>query len=215
MRSTWVVAARASAPTCWTSGMTRQYPDVYPVRLEGSRLYLRDLDPSDVDAAMEWASDPAFFEYLRHEVVASRDEELSFLQAVKAEALARPRRQYHLGIVMRANESLVGAVRLAISDPEAEVGDIGYGIRRDHWGQGIATEATRLLIDFGFGVLGLHRIFAYHHPEHIASGRVLAKVGMQHEGRLRENMRSHGAWRDSMVWGILDREWRIAPIHEC
>ena len=68
--------------------MTRRYPDIFPAVLTGSRLYLRELEPSDVDAAMGWASDPLFFEYLRGEVVASRDDELGVLRAMKAEALA-------------------------------------------------------------------------------------------------------------------------------
>jgi ribosomal-protein-alanine N-acetyltransferase len=190
--------------------MAQVYPDVYPVRLVGTKVVLRELEPTDVDAAMAWASDPAFFTYLAHEAVTSREAELTVLRTMKAEAVAQPRRQYHLGIVMRDSDRLVGAARLGIADPDAAVGDIGYGVRRDRWGQGVATDAARLLVAFGFGELGLHRIFAYHHPENVASGHVLAKVGMQHEGRLREHMRSHGAWRDSMVWGILDREWSRA-----
>jgi RimJ/RimL family protein N-acetyltransferase len=53
----------------------------------------------------------------------------------------------------------------------------------------------------------LHRVFAYHHPDNLASQRVLEKLGMQREGRLRENLLAHGTWRDSVVWAILDREW--------
>lgn len=187
--------------------MTQEYPDIYPAVLAGLTVYLRELESSDVDAALEIAADPAFFRYMAHEAVTSRDDELAFLRGVEASALVRPRRQYHLGIVWRETDDLIGTARLGISDPVFAVGDIGYGVRRDRWGRGVATEAAGLLLDFGFNVLGLHRIFAYHHPDNIASGRVLAKLGMQREGRLRENMRSHGAWRDSMVWGILDHEW--------
>lgn len=183
------------------------YPDVYPVFLSGPRIDMREVSPEDATAALAWASDPEFFRYLPHEVVTSEAEEVAFLEGLRDQAFARPRLQYHLGIVLRERDELIGTGRLGISAPEAAGGDIGYGLRRDCWNRGLATEAARLLVEFGFSVLGLHRIFAYHHPDNVASGRVLAKLGMQHEGRLRENMRSHGAWRDSMVWAILEQEW--------
>jgi ribosomal-protein-alanine N-acetyltransferase len=187
-----------------------EYPDLYPVLLSGPRIDMREVGPDDAVAALAWASDPAFFRFSPHEVVTSEADEAAFLRAVQAQAMARPRRAYHLGIVWRDRGELIGMARIGISVPEAAGADIGYGVRRDCWNQGVATEAARLLVDFGFRSLGLHRIFAYHHPDNVASGRVLAKLGMHHEGRLRENMRSHGGWRDSMVWAILEQEW---PAH--
>ena len=133
-----------------------------------------------------------------------------FLAAREAEAHARPRVQYHLGIVWQPTGDLVGTARLGISAPSHRGGDIGYGVRRDLWGRGIATEAATLLVDFGFRTLGLHRISAVHHPDNVASGRVLQKIGMRFEGRHRDHMYARGTWRDSMAYAILEDEWITA-----
>jgi ribosomal-protein-alanine N-acetyltransferase len=182
-------------------------PDSFPVELTGDRVRLREVGTDDAVAALGFAADPEFFRYLPFEPVRDEASEAEFLARLAAEARATPRRQYHVGIVWSATGQLVGMARLGISEPEHLVGDIGYGVRRDRQRRGIATEAAALLLDFGFGELGLHRVFAYHHPDNRASQRVLEKLGMQCEGRLRENLLAHGTWRDSVVWAILDREW--------
>ena len=186
------------------------YPDVYPVELHGDRIHLREVDPTDAPAAMAWAADPEYFRYSAWDAVGTQAEEQLFLRIAHADARSRPRRQYSLGIVWEASGELIGMARIGISEPAHRGGDIGYGLRRDRWGSGIATEAARLVVDFGFDRLGLHRIFAYHHPDNVASGRVLQKLGMQREGVLRENQFAHGRWRDSVVYAVLEHEWAAA-----
>ena len=99
-------------------------------------------------------------------------------------------------------------VRLGIVAPQFRGGDVGYGLRADRWGRGLTTEAVRMLIGFGFEQLELHRIAAVCDPGNVGSRRVMEKVGMQAEGRLREDMLSQGRWRDSLAYAILEDEWR-------
>jgi [ribosomal protein S5]-alanine N-acetyltransferase len=181
---------------------------MYPVEVVGPRVRLREVTVDDAPVAMAWAADRDWFRYLPHEPVASVSEEQAFLRGLTEQAQAQPRQQHGLGIVDLASGDLAGLARLGVSDPENRTADIGYGVRRDLWGFGLGTEAAGLLLRLGFGLLGLHRIWAYHHPDNVASGRVLAKIGMTKEGHLRQNMLAHGAWRDSIVWAILEPEWR-------
>lgn len=67
--------------------------------------------------------------------------------------------------------------------PQAE---IKYAFKRSCWGQGLASEAARGLLDYGGRVLGLGEIIATVDPEHLASQRVLVKAGMR-RGVLRDN----------------------------
>jgi [ribosomal protein S5]-alanine N-acetyltransferase len=182
--------------------------DRFPVSLTGDRIRLREVRPGDAAAALAWAAYPAFFRYLAFEPVASVAEEAEYLRGLEAQAHARPRRQFHLGVVWRESDELIGLARLGITTPQHREADIGYGLRLDWTGEGIATEAAELLLQFGFVELGLHRIFAFHHPDNIASRRVLEKIGMQREGRLRENLLEHGRWRDSVLHAVLEHEWR-------
>lgn len=66
---------------------------------------------------------------------------------------------------------------------------------------------AHLLVNFGFKELNLHRIYATCDPRNGASAKVLEKIGMVKEGRLRENLLIKGGWRDSFVYGILEHEW--------
>ncbi len=71
------------------------------------------------------------------------------------------------------------------------------------WG----PNSEEALLAFGFGDIALHRIFSRCDPENVASARVLEKIGMQQEGRLRQHERVRGKWRDSYVYAILEEEW--------
>jgi ribosomal-protein-alanine N-acetyltransferase len=71
-------------------------------------------------------------------------------------------------------------------------------------------EAARAMLDFGFRTLGLHRIMAYCAAENTASAHVLEKLGMAREGCLRESWRIKGRWHDSLMYAILEHEWRAA-----
>lgn len=119
-----------------------------------------------------------------------------------------PRRSYHLAVTVAATAEMVGLVDLRITSARHRSAELGFGLRKEARGQGLATEAAQLVVDFGFRVLGLHRITAGHHPDNLASGRLLERLGLQREGRLRENLLSQGVWRDSIVYSVLDHEWR-------
>ena len=60
--------------------------------------------------------------------------------------------------------------------------EVGYGLVQTAWGRGIATEAARCLVDYGFGTLGLDEIVAITRPENVASQNVLQKVGLERDG---------------------------------
>jgi RimJ/RimL family protein N-acetyltransferase len=68
------------------------------------------------------------------------------------------------------------------------------------------------MLDFGFRELGLHRIQAACGPDNRMSQRLLARLGFTPEGRIRGHVFTNGAWRDSLLYSILDNEWvRSAP----
>ena len=183
-------------------------PDVFPLAITGKRVRLREIGPDDAPATMAWAADPEFFRYMAYTPMPDQAAEEEFLRGVHTQARARPRVQYHVGVVWLASDELIGMVRLGITSAQNREGDLGYGLRLDRAGQGITTEAAALLLGFGFETLGLHRVFAYHHPDNRASERVMEKLGMQREGRLRENLFEHDTWRDSVVHSVLEHEWR-------
>jgi RimJ/RimL family protein N-acetyltransferase len=101
---------------------------------------------------------------------------------------------------------VVGMATLSVA-PHRQ-GEISYGVHPDVWGRGVATAAARELLRIGFADRRLHRIVATCDPRNVASARVIVKLGMTYEGRLRENLLIRDGWRDSDVYSLIEDEWR-------
>lgn len=173
------------------------------IRLETPDLVLREFAPDDLAAVQRYASDPAVCRFMVWGPNTER-ETREFLEVVTRLAATVPRREFELAVTHRGE--LVGAAGIRLQGPRDA--DVGYVLRRDVWGRGFATQAASALIRFGFDALGLHRIWATCDVENGASARVLAKAGMTHEGRLRGHMLRQGAWRDSLLFAILEGDRR-------
>lgn len=112
----------------------------------------------------------------------------------------------------------IGGIGLRV-DEQHQHAELGYWLGVPYWGQGYATEAAREMLRYGFAELGLHRIFASHFKHNAASGRILLKLGMRHEGCQSEHLRKWDEFVDSELYGILRREWEISrqiseEVHE-
>ena len=143
--------------------------------LETSRLILREFLPGDADALARVLSDP---------------ETMRFYPAPYDRAgveawIARNIRRYAedgrglYAMVLKASGELIGDCGLTIQDVDgaAEM-EIGYHVRRDLWGQGLATEAARACRDLGFARWPVERIISLIRPENVPSCRVAEKTGM-------------------------------------
>jgi ribosomal-protein-alanine N-acetyltransferase len=178
---------------------------VVALRLEGPRLLLRDLDPGDLDATLAIVGDPEVTRTLSFDA-RTREEQAVRLADDVARGRTRPRTEYYMGAIARDTGVMVGFARLALLGHRAA--EVGYAIRRDHWGRGFATEATGVLVDFGFGELALHRVQGACGPDNEASRRVMERLGFRYEGRLRHHVFTNGDWRDSLLFAVLEHEWR-------
>jgi RimJ/RimL family protein N-acetyltransferase len=110
-------------------------------------------------------------------------------------------------IVETKTGKLVGAISLMIK-PEHRRAELGYWIARERWNEGYATESSQRLLDFGFDLLGLHRIQARHFARNPASGQVMKKLGMQQEGIERDWAIKWDRFETLVVYSILESEWR-------
>ena len=111
------------------------------------------------------------------------------------------------GMTLRGAGNLVGTIGLRDIDSEHSQAELGFWVALEYWGQGYATEAARAVVGFGFGQLGLNRIYAHHMVRNPASGRVLTKVGMKQEGLMRQRVRKWGVFEDVVPLAMLREEW--------
>ena len=108
---------------------------------------------------------------------------------------------------------LVGAIGLSIERFPRRA-EIGYWIGVAHWGKGYATEASLALVDFGFESLGLERIHSCHFGSNAASGRVLQKAGLRHEGTAPKHLMKWGEPQDQVRYGLCRQDWERAKSTE-
>ncbi len=112
-----------------------------------------------------------------------------------------------LAITDRATGACVGEAVLSQWDPGNESCDFRILIGPSGRNRGLGTEATRLIIGYGFERLGLHRISLEVYAFNPRARRAYEKVGFRSEGVLRECLRYNGEWIDATVMSILAPEW--------
>jgi ribosomal-protein-alanine N-acetyltransferase len=180
------------------------------IRLEGERLFLRPWQDTDGEAVVElflrnrehWQE----FEPLRDDAYFTLESRLQGI--AHSQAGWKQGSSYEFGIFLKDSERLIGdiAVDEVRRDPFLHA-FVGYSIDREQTGQGYATEALRLLTEFAFAQLRLHRLTAGVSPRNHGSIRVLEKLGYLREGLARENLRINGRWEDHYQYAMLQREW--------
>jgi ribosomal-protein-alanine N-acetyltransferase len=143
--------------------------------LETARLSLRPLRLSDAEAAFQWWSDPAVMQYIPHGADATVTDSISRIGRYQ-----QHQRQHGFTkwlILDRATSEPIGDAgfyRLPDGRPE-----LGYRLAQQSWGQGLATEAATAWLQVAHEWFGFQEVYAFCHPAHAASARVIGKLGFQ------------------------------------
>jgi ribosomal-protein-alanine N-acetyltransferase len=112
-----------------------------------------------------------------------------------------------LAITLRSDGRQIGGIGLRVDEHHRHA-ELGYWLGVPYWGKGYATEAGREMVRYGFEDLKLHRIFASHFGHNPASGKILLKLGMKHEGCQREHLLKWDQFVDSVLYGMSQQEWK-------
>jgi len=179
---------------------------MFPVEIQGETIDLRELEAEDAPAIAAVIADEAVLRYTTWKGPADLEAAKGFVRLAQESAAATPRRQYTLAIALRRSGEVIGTGFIRHDDEEGKVGSLGILLRPDSWGRGVATEAARMGLVFGFETLGLQRIEADPAAENVAVHRVLERVGMRrYEERPEHHLSPSGVLRDSIGFAI-DRE---------
>ncbi|MBM7578064.1 GNAT family N-acetyltransferase [Jeotgalibacillus terrae] len=173
--------------------------------LETERLVLRRLTIDDLEDMFHYGSNDEVTKYVTWDTHQTKADSKAFIEFVLnryENGQVAP-----WGIEHKDNGKLIGTVDYVSWQPGNHTAEIGYVISRDYWGQGIATEAVKRIIAFGFEKMALVRIQARCFPENTGSERVMQKAGMSYEGTMRKSLFIKGKHWDGKMYSILREEY--------
>lgn len=181
------------------------------MELATPRLVLRDFTADDWPAVLAYQADER---YLRYYQWTSRDENdvRTFVQRFIDQQQETPRRKFQLAVTLPHDGTLIGNVGVRRKDNTEWEADIGYELHHDYYGRGYATEAAAAIVAYGFDVLGVHRVSASLVADNLRSKRLLERLGMRCEARMREVDRFKGRTWDALLYAILEPEWRALLV---
>jgi RimJ/RimL family protein N-acetyltransferase len=177
----------------------------YPIRTE--RLLLRPLTAADREDLHAYRSLPEVCRYVPFSPQTLADIDRHLAGQWSTTALPEdPGTNLTLGVELEGRA--IGDIILMQPAQPAGTAEIGYVFAPDVAGHGYATEACRPLLRLAFETLGMHRVIGRLDARNPASGRVLERLGMRLEAHFVDDEWFKGEWTSTLVYAILDREWR-------
>lgn len=172
-----------------------------PVFLPGDRVDLRPIEEDDLEYLQERMNDPQIWRAIGHSKPINRDQEREFYEDVVCD-------DGSVQLLIVADSTPVGTIGLSDIDWVSQRAEVGYWVAPDHHREGYGSEATELLVAYGFDQLGFHRIAARVFEFNDASQRLLESVGFTREGVHRDAAFVDGEYQDVLWYGLLEDEWR-------
>lgn len=175
--------------------------------IKTERLLLREFVAQDWRPMYVYQNDPRYLEFYQWEHRSEQDVK-AFTRRFLDQQQESPRSRFQLAIVLSDSNKMIGNVGIRKPDANAISAELGYELEPREWNNGYGTEAATAMLKFAFEQLRLHRVSARVNANNSASIRLLEKLGMRQEGRLREQEFFKGRYWDTLVYGILEDDWR-------
>ncbi|MCL5097384.1 MAG: GNAT family N-acetyltransferase [Candidatus Omnitrophica bacterium] len=172
----------------------------------GKRIRFRGAERSDLPTFVRWVNDPEVLHGVSMFQPMSLAREEKWFEAM----LSRPPEEQVLVIEIKKGTKWMpigtcGFHGINWRDSHAEMG-ILIGEKK-YWGKGYGQEAMTLLMSHGFDTLNLHRLELKVFEDNPRAIHAYEKIGLVHEGRLRQAEYSDGAYKDVLLMGMLRSEW--------
>jgi ribosomal-protein-alanine N-acetyltransferase len=173
--------------------------------LATERLLLRGPRLRDAPDINVFASDPEVQRYN-----AKPHESLEETRAAIEDAIDKFERGEEMtwAVTLRDSGRVIGGVSLFDWNRYHRYAQLGYDLAQDCWGRGLASEALRAVIGFGFATMQLNRFEVTTLAVNERSIKLLHRLGFQREGtRRRRILEDDGSFQDSALFGLLQSEW--------
>jgi RimJ/RimL family protein N-acetyltransferase len=175
-------------------------------KIESARLVLRRFEDEDLGTFLAYLNDPLVARYQTWESY-TEQQARDVIEEQKGLEPGTPGRWLTFAAELKETGVLVGHVALSVKGDDYRQAEIGFTFAREYQGRGLAREAAEAVLDYAFGVLGMHRVVAIADCENERSVALLGRLGMRREGHFIENIWFKGAWGSEYLYALLQKEW--------
>lgn len=173
-------------------------------QIETERLILTELKADDIKDIVKYASNKNISDYTLNLPHPYSEQDAIYWINLAHQGL-KTETNYIFAIRLKENNQFVGGIGLNV-EKRFNRAEIGYWIAEPFWRKGMATEATKKIIDFGFDKLGLNKLTSSHLAKNPASGKVMQNSGMVKEGELKEHILKKTEYHDLILYGITKKQ---------
>ncbi len=178
---------------------------IYMPDLRTPRLRLRKLTMRDAPDIYRYSRDPEVARHVLWDAHRSIGDSRAYLRYMLRKY--RTHECASWGIELLETGHIIGTIGFMWVQEDNAAAEVGYSLAREYWGRGLMTEALRAVLQYGFDHMQLNRIEAQHETTNPASGAVMRKCHMQHEGTLRSRLFNKGRYVDVELYAILRKDY--------
>lgn len=178
------------------------------LHLQTKRLIIRRFSQADIDDIIEFTAHLSVARETTNIPREDRGKMAEYVETQNGYSLFEADKCVDLAVELRETGKVIGLLSL-VSNGDRQ-GEIGWGFGTEYRGQGLATEAVRCLIAYGFEKCGYHRIFSGTIYTNTRSWKLMERLGMRKEAHF---VKAHvptvpeGEWIDTVRYAILAEEW--------
>ncbi len=186
--------------------MNKDIFNSFPI-LETDRIILRNLNEKDADKVFEFNSSLEMLKYVPRDPYIKIEEGIektkSFIKGFE------DKNAIWWAFVLKTEKSLdklIGYGGLFDINIEVNKAELGYGLLKEYWGQGIISEVVKKIVNFGICEMDLHKVYAYIEPANIPSIKIVERLEFKKEGMLIDDVFARNKYFDMSVYALLNEE---------
>ncbi|MFG3166134.1 GNAT family N-acetyltransferase [Streptomyces sp. NPDC048200] len=174
--------------------------------LHGEHLWLREMRATDLAPFERIHTHRLLTRFLGIDRMDARQAQDAFAKCL-AQPYVQPRRKHTLAVCAPGEDAMVGTMGLLVEEYGRNAMLTSLVLLPGAPVSGHGHEAGRLLMAYGFGRLGLHRIWAGHRADHARMSEVMFAAGLRPEATLRQLFHTQGEWHDVATYAAVAPEW--------
>lgn len=170
--------------------------------LKNERLYLRAVEPEDLDTMYEMENDPSMWDISSFTVPYSRYVLKQYIESSQNDMYAD--KQLRLMIIRREDKAVLGTIDITDFVPLHSRGAVGIAIHKNYRGQGYASDALKLLCEYAFNFLFVRQLYAHIAVDNEPSCRLFTSCGFTQCGLLKDWILTTEGYKDAVLMQCIN-----------